>query len=265
MDTSLLTSKFRQIGANLRVRSANQIRFVGRRPRDYSIDIVTTRKGETFDLVVAEEGLNVRVLDADPADRHLLLMVDSSTAPTRRKFLCGHDERHWFVAGVANSASSVRQAKEALKPQAVLEQQARARVSAKKRHRRHNAAFTRQGEWFFVPAPDLNPDKRLILHGEHIRRGGGKPHVAEFLFRLGGVPVRVCRQYPNGLMESEYVALIRHDPDMAKLHWTTMVQEPEAFAKGRVRHPDHKAIMLQGWHRILPNTEIRTTRVAFLD
>jgi hypothetical protein len=32
-----------------------------------------------------------------------------------RKFLCGHDERHWFVAEVPRG-TTVREAKEALKP-----------------------------------------------------------------------------------------------------------------------------------------------------
>jgi len=264
MDTLLLTTKFRQIGANLQVRTANQIRF-GDRPRGYSIDILNTRKGETFDLVVAEDDLDVRVVDSDPADRHLLLLVNSRTAPVRRKFLCGHDERHWFIAGVEAAVSSVRQAKEALKPQTVQIDQDRKRVKSKNRNRRRNAAFVRQGEWFFVPAPDLKPDEWLVLRDEPIRRGRGKPHVVEFLFRRGGIPVRICRNYPNGLTESEYAALIRRDPDKAKLAWRNMIREPEAFAKGRVRHPDHKTVVLRNWHRILPNNEVRNTNMAFLD
>lgn len=264
MDTSVLASKFRQIGANLQVRSADQGRF-GRRPAGYSIDIVTTRKGETFDLVVAEDDLNAQVLDVDPADRHLLLLLDAPQASTRGKFLCGHDERHWFVAGVNSSVSSVRQAKEALKPPVVQLEQARRRVKARNRNRRRNAAFVRQGEWFFIPAPGLEVDERLVLANEPVRRGGGKPHVVEHLFRRGGVSVRVCRQFPNGLTQSEYAALIRRDPDKAHLSWQNMTREPEAFAKGRVRHPDHKTIVLPNWHRIVPNNEVRSNNVAFLD
>jgi hypothetical protein len=39
-------------------------------------------------------------------------------AGEKRKFLCGQDERHWFVAAIPESApvGTVRQAKEALKP-----------------------------------------------------------------------------------------------------------------------------------------------------
>ena len=263
MNVEFLTSKFGQIGARLRVRPLAPALW-NRRTRDYSIDVVTTRKGETFDFVVTEDDLDVRVVDVNPTDRHLLLLVNSQAAPDPRKFLCGHDERHWFVAGVDRSASSVREAMEVLKPREVLVQQARKRVKSKSRNRRRNAAFIRQGEWFFVPAPDLTPDERLVRHKEPIRRGRAKPHRVEFLFRRGGVSVRVCREYPNGLTEGEYAALIRREPKKAKRHWRNMTREPEAFAKGRVRHPDHKTIVLRGWHRILPSHEVGTN-VAFLD
>lgn len=264
MNIEHLKSKFGQIGAKLRVREAETARR-WRRPSDYSIDVVNTRKGETFDLLVGEDHLDVRVVDTAPEDRHLLLLVDSRTAPNRRKFLCGHDERHWFVAGVETSASTVREAKDSLKPKAVQNQEDSAGVKTKNRHRRRNKAFVRQGEWFFVPVPELQPDERLVLHNEPIRRGSGKPHMVEYLYRRGGVSVRVCREYPNGLTEREYAALIRRDPDKATLPWQNMTREPEAFATGRVRHPDHKTVVLRGWHRILPNNEVRSTNVAFLD
>jgi len=264
MNTELLTSQFRKIGANLRVHSVDEV-AQRQRPADYSINIVTTRKGETFDLVVNDDEVDIRVVDSDPADRHLLLMVGSDPSWNRQKFLCGHDERHWFVAGVNSAVSSIRQAKESLKPPAVQTEQARKGLKTKNRNRRRNAAFTRQGEWFFVPAPDLKPDGRLILHTEPIRRGRGKPHMVEFLFRQGGVSVRVCREYPNGLTESQYRDLIHRDPEKAKLAWHYMTREAQAFAMGRVRHPDHKTIVLRGWHRILPNNEVRGTNVAFLD
>ena len=65
------------------------------------------------------------MLDVQPADRHLLLMVREGGE--KPKFLCGHDERHWFVAAVPESApvGTVRAAKEALKPAEVRTRQAR--------------------------------------------------------------------------------------------------------------------------------------------
>ena len=93
------------------------------------------------------------MLDVQPADRHLLLMVRGRDE--KSKFLCGHDERHWFVAAVPESApvGTVRAAKEALKPAEVRSAQARLGLGSDAGNRRKNAAFRRQGEWFFVPAP----------------------------------------------------------------------------------------------------------------
>ena len=50
--------------------------------------------------------------------------------------------------------------------------------------------------------------------------------------------------------------------------WREMVRDPELYAKGAVRHPDHNTIVLHGWHRVLMNTEhaARAMRhVAFID
>src|SRR6202043_2415371 len=124
-----------------------------------SLDIQADRNGEFFE-VVSPEGTDpeVAVLDVQPADRHLLLMVREGGE--KHKYLCGHDERHWFVAAIPESApvGTVQAAKEALKPAEVQAVQARKGLRAGARNRRKNAAYRRQGEWFFVPAPDLKVD-----------------------------------------------------------------------------------------------------------
>ena len=43
------------------------------------------------------------------------------------------------------------------------------------------------------------------------------------------------------------------------------MREPEAFGRGKVRHPDHKTIELNGWHQIFLSEEVRSANVAFLD
>jgi Ca2+-binding RTX toxin-like protein len=89
---------------------------------------------------------------------------------------------------------------EALKPPEVLEAQRRQGLKGKDRRRRKNAAYVRQGEWFFLPAPKLHVDKKLVLCREPLSRGtGSKPHWAEFLYRTGGETVYVCDAYPQGL------------------------------------------------------------------
>ena len=264
MDTKALKSRFARIGADLRVRQAAQL-HPWRRPSDYSIGVTKTGKGECFDLVLARDDLEIRVVDADALGRHLLLLVKGRLPSQRSKFLCGHDERHWFIATVDAAVNSVGQAKESLKPRAVRTRQDQAGVKAKSRNRRRNKAFIRQGEWVFVPVPDLEVDERLVLHDEPIRRGSGKPHMVEFLYRLGGVAVRVSTEYPNGLTEAEFADLMQREPHKAHLVWRNMIREPDAFARGRIRHPDHKTVLLGGWHQILPNTESHTRLTAIND
>ena len=119
---------------------------------------------------------------------------------TRSKYLCGHDERHWFVAGIPESApvGTVRQAKEALQPREVQNAVARRHVSGKARNRRKNAAFVRQGEWFFLPVADMTVDESLVLTNEPLRRGnGGKPHWAEFVTVLAARPFTFALGIPT--------------------------------------------------------------------
>ncbi len=43
---------------------------------------------------------------------------------------------------------------------------------------------------------------------------------------------------------------------------------PTVFVRGRVRHPDHKTIVLHGWHQVLMNTvteSMAMRHVAFID
>src|SRR5437588_3664169 len=154
MDTNLLDTKFARMGARLKVadRPSRRSRTAG----VISLDVQSDRRGEFFQIVrPAGSEAEVAVLDVQPADRHLLLLVREGQ--DKSKFLCGHDERHWFVAGIPESApvGTVRQAKEALKPVEVLTAQARRRLRAKARSRRKNAAYVRQGEWFFLPVADI--------------------------------------------------------------------------------------------------------------
>jgi hypothetical protein len=229
------------------------------------IDVRSDRKGEYFDLwfVDGEREVELEVVDADRADRHLLLLVRDGLE--KRKFLCGHDERHWFVAAVPESArgvTGVASAKAALQPAPVRLEAAR--LKGKERFRRRNAAYVRQGEWFFVPTPWLQPDPAFVLRNEPLSRGRGKPHIMELAYRTGGEVVYVNSQHPQGISEYRYLRL----PEQRRRSYTRVVRNPEVFAKGAVRHPDHATIVLRGWQRVLMNTEHQAAamrHVAFLD
>ncbi len=268
MNTNLLNAKFARIGARLVVadRPARRSRMAGA----VSLDVQSDRRGEFFEIARRPDaGAEVTVLDARPAERHLLLMVRE--AGEKSKFLCGHDERHWFVAGIPESApvGTVRQAVEALKPAAVVAAQAGMRLGADARSRRKNAAFVRQGEWFFLPAPDFVADARLVLPWEPITRGnGGKPHWTEWLYRTGGETVYVCTRRPNGVTEGQYKGILSANPQARSWGWRVMRRNPGVYVKGRVRHADHATIRLPGWHQVLMNTEGESKAmksVAFLD
>src|SRR5580700_2072505 len=151
MDTSNLLTKFTRIGARLKVadQPSNRRRVAS---GAITLDVREDREGEFFEVIKSPAAdPEVAVLDVQPADRHLLLLVREGA--DKRKFLCGHDERHWFVAAIPESApvGTVRQAKEALKPAEVRTAEARQGLRANARNRRKNAAFIRQGEWFFLP------------------------------------------------------------------------------------------------------------------
>jgi hypothetical protein len=268
MNTILLDNKFARIGARLKVadRPARRSRTTG----PISLDVQADRNGEFFELVQQPKSeVEFLVLDVQPKDRHLLLLVREKGE--KSKFLCGHDERHWFVAGIPETApvGTVRQAKEALKPAEVSMAQASMGLSSEARNRRKNAAFIRQGEWFFLPVGDMVIDEKLILRHEPLTRGGGgKPHWMEFCYRTGGDTVHVCTRHPNGLTESQYRTLIFGNPKAKYWGWNTMCRNPGVFVRGRIRHADHATIMLHGWHQVLMNTEGQSKamrNVAFLD
>ncbi|APZ93328.1 hypothetical protein [Fuerstiella marisgermanici] len=269
MDTLFLNKKFERIGARLKIVDRPRQRR-GTTAGLLTLDIGEDRRGEFFEIM-PQRGADpeVDVLDVQPADRHLLLLVREDGA--KNKYLCGHDERHWFVAGIPESApvGTVRQAMEALQPVEVRSAVARKRVSGKSRNRRRNAAFIRQGEWFFLPEAHMAVEESLVLTNEPLSRGnGGKPHWAEFCYRTGGETVHVCGRHPNGVTESQYRKILSGNSHAKNWRWRTMRRNPGVYVRGRVRHPDHATITLQGWHRVVMNTENESRamrNVAFLD
>lgn len=267
MDTAFLRAKFARIGARLKLGDRGpRSRTTGA----ISLDVKSDGKGEFFEVARQPEAApDVAVLDVRPADRHLLLLVRDGGE--KSKFLCGHDERHWFVAGIPEAApvGTVAQAKEALKPLEVRTAQARKGLRGEARNRRKNAAFLRQGEWFFLPEPTFVVDDKLVLHWEPMRRGnGGKPHWTEFLYRTGGESVHVCDRHPGGVTESQFRTICSTHPKAKTWGWRAMRRNPGVYVRGRVRHADHATILLPCWHRVVMNTEGQAKamrNVAFLD
>ena len=266
MDIGLLSSKFAQMGARVQLRPV--VNNLWRRELA-GIDIKADDKGEYFDIrLAANEQVDYEVIDVRPDMRHLLLMARRERG--KQKFLCGHDERHWFVCAVpGESVSNVVNAMEALQPGEVKRVVNRRVKRVKDRLRRRNKAFVRQGEWYFVPVNLLLIDPKSIHRNEPLSRGAGsKPHMCQYLYRRGGHHVWVCRRYPQGVIEHDYRKILSTVRGAKNWGWLRMMREPSVYVRGRVWHPDHKTIVLNDWHRVYMNTEREAPgapNVVFLD
>ena len=205
------------------------------------------------------------VLNKDVRDRHLLLMARDEASGENQKFLCGHDERHWFAASVPTTSITVKDAKQRLMPGSVRRAfQLNARRD-KEQYTRSNSAFKRQGEWFFVPMDGVPFRNPVILRKEPlVRAGGGKPHVIDEVVRDGGEAVYVHATYAKfGIPRASYMRRKEHVRKASG--WSVMRRNPNVYARGKVRHPDHKTIVLNDWHLVQMNGETRTESLVYFD
>lgn len=243
--TESLCRHFSRMGARLKVLAPG-----ARQDERVRIDVGRDRDGEFFE-VRCQDGVVPEILDVQPVSHHLVLMVRDGV--DKNKFLLGRDERHWFAAAIpGDGVHDVRTAIASLRPDEAAGREA-----------------IRQGEWFFVPAPGVRENTRAILRNEPLSRGAGsKPHICEELMRRAGVAVMVSQAYPTGITESEYNQLMDSDPKARHMSWRRMVRDAEVYARGDVRHRDHKTIHLDGWHRVYMNRERfakHARQIAFLD
>ena len=218
---------FEAIGARAHVETHGNV---------FEIDVLQNGDREVYQLRYPRgDVITAEALDVKPKQRHLVLDVFGWRMPVSGRYLCGHDEFHWFVAQLPfeDATTTVRGAMEALKPVAVLREQRRKGVK-RRLYRRKTAAYVRQGEWFFLPKPKLSVDERLVARDGRLARQGGKPHHVEWLYRV-----------PGG---------------------------GQVFARGAVSHSDHATIVLQQWHLVLQNEEAKpapearpVTRMMYMD
>ena len=269
MDTNLLDIKFARIGARLKVadRPARRNRTSG----VISLDVQADRKGEFFEIV-RQPGAEaeVAVLDVQPADRHLLLLVREGereeqvplrprrAALVRRRHPRDRPGRH---RPPGQGGAEARRGPDRPGPPG-----APGRGPQPPQERRLPSA---RASGSSCPSPASPWTRSWSCRNEPLRRGnGGKPHWAEFCYRTGGETVYVCSRHPNGVTEAQYKGILAGNPKAKGWGWRAMRRNPGVYVRGRVRHADHATITLHGWHRVLMNTEGQSRamrNVAFLD
>lgn len=259
-----IARKFEKMGFPVEIIPDQDKSFRGGAP--YRISVVKDHRGKERFKIDLKSGAELLVLDTKPSEKALVLMVKDDD--TKVKMLLGHDERQLFVAAVPETVTTVLQAKDGLKPGEVHSAEAKAGVKKKRAHKHTNKARTRQGDFFFIPAPHKVIPENLILQDEPINRGAGASHMVEELYREGGVPVWVSRQYPNGISQDHYARLLNENPDAKRWTWNRRTRNARVFARGRITHGEHVTKVLKTWHEIIPNTEAAQNsfeNMAFLD
>jgi hypothetical protein len=169
---------------------------------------------------MAEDAIVVR------RDRRFVWVAQRTSARERR-FLCGMDEQHLFIALLPEPVGTVAAAHACLRDPRVDEAERRAGTLA-----------IRQGEWFFVPL-SAEDEQRIdvlarrslpvrrrvgIAEGSGIRRIG-REHVVDELLVTNGIPD------------------------------TSGDTSRRVYVRGAVRHPDHGTVLLRAWHLSVPNRE----------
>ena len=271
MDRQAVQKMFEKIDSRVTIRTGTRLRFD---TNPLSVNVVTDKKGEHFTITISpnvnEDKIFIQCLDVDVKLKQMLLLIRYTAAITSRtnitreedrteRLLVGHDEMHWFVAGVTAS-TSIEQAFRNLRPVAVTQILREKHISVKDGMKRKNKGFIRQGEWFFVPV-EYNITKNTIIHkNEPIQRNPrSTPHMVEELIREGGTTVYVGRL--TSLTKSEYSKLSAQE----QKYYTPRIQNARVFARGKIRHSDHHTIELNGWHEVHLSTEVGNSSNAFID
>src|SRR5262245_34320878 len=120
-----IAGMFERIGARADVMVIRRTRVASRMTGPLTINVLRNIDGPYF-FVRYRMDVKLEVPDVRPDDLHLLLQATTPSwlrgqPDVTSQFLCGHDERNWFVAAIPESdrVSTVQGAKDALKPQAV--------------------------------------------------------------------------------------------------------------------------------------------------
>ena len=261
-----IATSFENIGARATIRPLGKY-APDRRRRPMAIDVIDDGSSEYFDIQLGT-GIRLTALDIQAGQQHLVLAASNDVGED--KFLCGHDERHWFTAALPHDevVTDVKTAKEALKPKLVKIRERRKRSG---KHPRRSDVFLRQGEWFFIPWPHARIDRdRIACNGRLVREAGSKPHHCEFLFDAARQEY-VCDRFPKlYFYEAEYQEILQTRRKARRWNWRRLPLQPDIYVKGWITHIDHSPLFLDVWHRVELNREstaiaMSLSRMVYLD
>jgi hypothetical protein len=204
-------------------------------PRRRYVDVVPKRWSTSLESVEARaHSVGGRVLKETRYDWR----VEMWTPGVDRRYLCGRDDLHLFIAQVRDG-DTVVQAHDSLKPDDVR------RVEGLT-----PGTVQRQGEWFFLPPSDEESerlDQDLRERSRAMRRSepvgqGAHPHLADFVVRIDQRTRSAHREY----------------------------RRPRVYARGSILHADHRPLWLDGWRRVVRNREIggetsQARRIRWID
>jgi hypothetical protein len=260
--STTVVKQFESIGARVKISEPND-RW--QKAPDFTIGVLRDKEGEYFDIRTRKT-VELLVLDAQKSDRHTLLLAKipgERGQVTKERFLCGHDERHWFSATIPTAVTSVVQAKQSLKPRELVNLESQHGIKTKNSHKRHKklksgVKVLRQGEFFFIPDLNFKVSNADVLKNEPMRGGGSHFHHAQFLYRSGGRQVYV--RGSQVLNPAEYDKLDARE----KNNFRSMFADPTVHAKGKISHVEHATVFLGDiWHKVLVNTEPRSQGRGF--
>ncbi|MFO0756709.1 MAG: hypothetical protein U0359_09470 [Byssovorax sp.] len=155
------------------------------------------------------------------------VLVEQHTTARERRFLCGMDEQHLFIALLPDAVESVSDAHACLRDRRVDEAEARSGQPA-----------IRQGEWFFVP---ISGDEDHLV--KHLAR---KVHRARR--HVGIAEAAGIRRVGRPHIAEEVLVVPGRAFELAD-------EAPRVYVRGAVQHPDHQTLVLLDWHLTFPNRE----------
>jgi len=204
------------------------------------------RKREYFHIFYGHPDNDIRVIDVDPKRRQLILLVrepereftvrvwNSRENKYVTKIRRTPDFYRKYLLGMDESHLFISQVEDGAKPINKVKDAHKFLKPREVMQKEENTSqVKRQGEWFFIPATleelnEINSNIHKVLKKVPIENTSRNPHIADLLIEID---------------------------DLGK------------FAKGKIKHPEHKTLKLHGWFKILKNLEIRddSRRTNFID